>query len=149
MQTTSITTVNNLPPGRQKLLEVLQEGKFESVTALCEAAGVSRNVYYDAIQDESFVAQLFKSSTGLIYASIPHIVEKIVKQAKSGSYMHQKMLLEMVKLYQSGPQVAVQVNNNSGYSQEDIAAGTHIDDAILILKSSGLSKEEINERLGL
>lgn len=106
-----ITTVNNLTPERQKLLEVLSQGKFDSVTDLCAAAGVTRNVYYSALKSEDFVEQLFASSTGAIYASVPTIVEKIIKQAKLGSYMHQKMLLEMVKLYQVGPQIAVQVNN--------------------------------------
>lgn len=120
MSGNTLTVVNNLTPERRKLLACLETGTFDSITALCEAAGVTRNVYYDAINSEEFVAELFKTSTGSIYAAIPQIMSKMIKQAKAGSSVHQTMLLSMVKLYQGVPQVAIQnVTNNYQLTDED------------------------------
>jgi hypothetical protein len=121
MSETNLTTVNNITPERRKLLACLETGTFESITALCEEAGVTRNVYYDAINSPEFVDELFKTSTGAIYAAIPQIMTKMIKQAKAGSSVHQTMLLSMVKLYQGVPAVAIQNNtvNNYQLTEED------------------------------
>jgi len=105
------TKLDAIGTGRQKLLEALDSGMYDTITELCEAAGVSRQTYYTAVSDEDFVKQIFKQATGSIYGSIPKIMEKVVKQAKSGSFAHQKLLFDMVKLYQGAPELAVQVNN--------------------------------------
>ncbi len=113
-----ITTVNNITPERRKLLETMQTGSFDTITALCESAGVTRNVYYDALKSQDFVDTLFHESSGLVYAAIPEIMRDIIKKAKRGSLIHQQMLLEMVKLYGgNAPKVAIQ--NNITFKWED------------------------------
>jgi len=118
MTDSSVTTVNNITPERRKLLETMQTGSFNSITALCKAAGVTRNVYYDALKSQDFVDTLFHESSGLVYAAIPEIIRDIVDKAKKGSLVHQQMLLEMVKLYGgNAPRVAVQ--NNITFKWDD------------------------------
>ncbi len=107
-----LTAIDSFTPERQRLLRVLQEGTITSISDLCEQAKVTRQTYYNAINDEQFVKAMFQDSTGLIYASIPEIMNRILKQAKNGSFVHQKMLLEMVKLYQGTPQQQTNIQNN-------------------------------------
>ena len=105
-----------------KVLELLDDGNSYSITELCEKAGISRTTYYTYIQDDSFVKQLFHTSTGKIYAAIPDIMTRIIKQAKAGSFAHQKMLLEMMKIYQGVPQQQVNIDNrtvNFNWQNED------------------------------
>ncbi|OPZ94734.1 MAG: hypothetical protein BWY74_00345 [Firmicutes bacterium ADurb.Bin419] len=103
--------VNKLSPERRKLLETMQNGSYDTITDLCNAAGVTRNVYYDALRSKQFVDTLFHESSGSIYAAIPDIMKDITKKAKRGSFAHQQMILEMVKLYgDNKPQVAIQNN---------------------------------------
>jgi len=113
-----LTIIDSFTPERQRLLEVLRSGDVTSITALCEQAKTTRQTYYNAINDEQFVKALFQDSTGLIYASIPDIISKIVKQARCGSFVHQKMLLEMVKLYQ-GVVPVTNIQNNITFKWED------------------------------
>jgi hypothetical protein len=96
-----LTNLHTFSAERQRLLDTLAHQPFDTVTELCEAAEVSRHTYYNALEDQNFVKALFRDSHGLIYTNIPQVVKKIVEQAKRGSFVHQKLLLEMVKLYQS------------------------------------------------
>jgi hypothetical protein len=113
------TIVNNMTPERQKLLECLESKEYDTITELCKDAGVTRNVYYDAIQNSEFVDALFKTSKGAIYAAIPQIMSKMVTQAKRGSSVHQSMLLQMVKLHQEVPTTEIKIS----YSLEDTKEG--------------------------
>lgn len=117
-----LATNGNITPERLKLLKCLEERPYDSISELCKDAGVVRNVYYDAVQSEDFVKLLFDNSSAGIYVAIPQIIDKVVNQAKKGSFAHQKMLLEMMKIYQGTPQVAVQNNiqvNNIQVTEED------------------------------
>lgn len=105
------TQLDAITAGQQKLLNALEAARYDTITELCEAAGVSRQTYYDSVSDENFVKQIFRNTTGSIYASIPRIMDKVTEQAKRGSFAHQKLLFEMVKLYQGVPETNVQVNN--------------------------------------
>ena len=107
---------------RQRLLDVLDDGVSYSVTDLCIKAGVTRTVYYDAIKDDNFVATLFHTTSGKIYAAMPAIMAKVVKQAEKGSFAHQKMLFEMMKIYQGVPthQTNIQVNVKPIYGGKSI-----------------------------
>jgi hypothetical protein len=111
MSDKELTTLDAISPERKRLLDALSTGSYDTITELCEAADTSRQTYYAALQDKAFVDELFRNTSGTIYAAIPRIMDKIVRQAKSGSILHQKMLLEMVKLYQGGAETNVQVNN--------------------------------------
>ncbi len=111
MVETDSTALDVLTPERKRLLEALDTGEFDTITALCEAAKINRQTYYNAIQDQDFVQMLFKTTSGKIYAAIPKIMDKVVEQSKRGSFAHQKLLFEMVKIYQGAPETAVQVNN--------------------------------------
>ena len=108
----SQTKLDSLSPERRRLLEVLDDGNSYSVTELCERANVNRNTYYEALKSDDFIAQLFHTSTGKIYVAIPDIVSKIVEQAKRGSFAHQKLLLEMMRLYQGVPQQQTNIQLN-------------------------------------
>ena len=107
---------------RQRLLDVLDDGVSYSVTDLCIKAGVTRTVYYDAIKDDNFVATLFHTTSGKIYAAMPAIMAKVVKQAEKGSFAHQKMLFEMMKIYQGVPQnqTNIQINVKPIYGGKSI-----------------------------
>jgi len=124
---------------RKKLLKALDEGTYESITELCQVAGVSRDLYYDAIKDEQFVAALFQTTSGKIYKSIPKIMDKVVQQAERGSFAHQKMLFEMLKIYQGTPQVAIQQNITNNYSHSDL-----LDEAYkLVAEDKKITVEEL------
>lgn len=117
-------TVANISPARKKLLDCLENNTYDSIVELCNDAGVDRSVYYDAIKSDEFVKLLFDNSTAGIYVAIPKILDKIIKQAKTGSFVHQKMLLEMMKIYQGTPQQQTNVQVNvipilGGKSSED------------------------------
>lgn len=108
--------ITKLNANQIKVLELLDDGNSYTITELCEKAGISRTTYYTYIQDDDFVKQLFTTSTGKIYAAIPDIMNRVIKQAKLGSFAHQKMLFEMMKIYQGAPQVdarSVVINNFS------------------------------------
>ena len=106
-----MATNGNITPERLRILECLEKQPYGSITELCKDARVVRNVYYDAIQSEDFVKLLFNNSSAGIYVAIPQIIDKIVDQAKKGSFVHQKMLLEMMKIYQ-GQQPVTNIQNN-------------------------------------
>lgn len=135
------TTVHTLTPERKKLLETLASGAFDTITDLCAAAGVTRNVYYDALNSQEFVDALFKDSNALIYTAFPQIVQKIVKQAKAGSAFHQKLSLELIARYQGAPQVAIQQNtvNNYSFSKEELLEEAYL----LVAEDTGKSVEEL------
>lgn len=78
---------------------------------------------------------------------LPDVMNTVKKGALRGNPSHIDTFLRWLGELSVGSPVAVQINNNAGYSQEDIAAGTHIEDAFLIIKNSGLSKEETLRRL--
>ena len=103
----NLTTVVDITPERKRLLNCLENSEYGSVAELCRDAKVARDVYYDAVKSEEFVKILFDNSSAGIYTAIPQIITKIIKQAKAGSFVHQKMLLEMMKIYQGTPAVAI------------------------------------------
>lgn len=134
-----VTTLNTLSPERTRLLNILDDGNSYSVTELCEKAQVSRKAYYDAIQDEDFVKQLFRTTSGKVYKSIPKIMDKVVQQAERGSFAHQKMLFEMLKIYQGTPQVAIQQNITNNYSHQDLLEEAYR----LVAEDKKISVEEL------
>lgn len=138
-----VTALNTFSPERQGLLAILDDGNSYNVTELCEQAGVSRKAYYDAIQDEAFVKQLFQTTSGKVYKSIPKIMDKVVQQAERGSFAHQKMLFEMMKIYQGTPTVAIQNNTqvNYNFSKEEL-----LDEAYrLVAEDTGKTVEELKQ----
>lgn len=141
---TELSTVSNkLTPERQRLLEKLDEGMYDSITDLCAAAKVDRGTYYDAIKDEGFVALLFQTTSGKIYKSIPKIMDKVVQQAEKGSFAHQKMLFEMMKIYQGQPTVAVQQNIQvNNYSPADLLEEAYT----LVAQDKGISVDELRSK---
>lgn len=89
--------------GRQKLLDALATGKtFASISELCDYAGVNRSTYYDAVNNDKFRKQLVESTRSTLYADLPSIMRAVVKQAKRGSFPHQKLYLETVGVAEQG-----------------------------------------------
>lgn len=122
---TKLTTISE---ERKRLLLALDEGSYSTITDLCEQAGVSRDMYYTAIKDEEFVSALFQTTSGKIYKSIPKIMDKVVQQAERGSFPHQKMLFEMMKIYQGVPQQQINVDNRSVTFEVKLTEGDSMDD---------------------
>ena len=109
----NLTTIYTPTEAEQKILETLQSSEsFNSITALCEKAGVVRDVWYDALKKQDFVAKLVENSKTLLYASFPSVITSVVKMAQRGSFAHQKMILEMLKVYQGSPLIDARTQNN-------------------------------------
>lgn len=108
-----------------KILKSLESGKpFGTITALCEDAGITRDAWYDAVKKPDFVAHLINNNKSLLYASFPTIIKKIVEQANRGSYAHQKMILEMLQVYQGDkPTVNIQNNIQNNFNIDDAWVG--------------------------
>lgn len=109
----SLTIPDKMSPERQRLLDCLAEKPFNSITELCETAGVSRETYYQAIRDKAFVTQLFQNTKQSFYVALPQIMNKIAAQAKGGSPFHQQFLLKILEVYEDKPNVQVNVQNNT------------------------------------
>lgn len=116
------TKLDRLPSNYVKLLDLLDGGENLTITELCERANVSRQTYYNALRNEEFVKALFHASTSKIYAALPDMLEKMVKQAKNGSFAHQKLLMEVVTLYKGVQPQQVNIDNrtvNFNWANED------------------------------
>ena len=88
-------------PAEEKILEVLLDpaniGK--SVTEKCELAGVSRQVYYKAMEKAEFKELTQNMSIDLIKGNVVDLVNAAVKHAKDGSHAHFKTLMEMAGMH--------------------------------------------------
>ena len=62
-------------------------------------AGVGRTLYYEAFAKPEFVALYKERSMDLVKQSIMPVIHALTKEARRGSYQHQKMLLEMADMY--------------------------------------------------
>lgn len=112
MNDLQITTKEYKPSvGENKILTCLSsEKEYGSISELCEDAGVDRSAWYDALKKEGFVGKILNEHQTVLYASFPGIMNKIAKQALRGSFAHQKMILEILKVY-SGDNPIMNIDN--------------------------------------
>jgi hypothetical protein len=88
----------------QKILDALLDpaNKYKNVTDLCQAAGCSRQAYYDAFKRPDFATLYRKLTLDLVKQSVAPVVNTFIKEATRGSFQHGKVLLEMAEMYQEG-----------------------------------------------
>jgi len=88
-------------PAEEKLiLQLLDPSSIgKSITEVCEAAEVVRDVYYDAKKKPEFVAYFKELSKSLITDQVAPIVNSLIKEAIGGSFQHQKLALEMAGMH--------------------------------------------------
>lgn len=135
-----MSKVTNVLPtateAEQRLLKALATGKiYSTITELCQDAKVDRSVWYDAIKKDYFVFHLSEGGKAVLWATFPAIVDKIAKQAKSGSFPQQKMILEMLKVYQGTP--TNQVNVGVAINQTQVTDEMIEEEALDFLKKRG------------
>lgn len=98
-----IQNFTNYKPTKKErnILEVMLDPKHrtKSITAICDLALCTRNVYYTAFAKPEFVELYNKMSMMLVSASVGKVVNAFVKEAERGSYNHGKALLEMAGVY--------------------------------------------------
>jgi len=99
-----MTTENNKyepTAAERKLLEVLANPDYinASVTDICNAAGINRTTYYKAFKKKEFVAYQEKFTKDLLKQGLLPVIRSLEKEARKGSYQHQKLYLEMAGMY--------------------------------------------------
>lgn len=96
-------------PAEKKLLEVLADPNSlgKSITDICTEAGVSRNVYYEAVKKPEFIDYLNDITKDIIKSNVSEIIKAMVKFGTTNAKNSQdrKMLLEMAGMYIQAPQV--------------------------------------------
>lgn len=114
-------------PKEKLLLEVLlnPEYRLKTITAICNKAGVERNIYYRAMEKPKFVEYYKNESKRLVDNKIAPIINTFIEQAtRFGSYNHGKVLLEMAGMYSEKKKVehsgemTTNVNNVSMTDEE-------------------------------
>ena len=102
-------------PAEQRLLQVLLDpaNVGKSVTEKCQLAGVSRDVYYKAMQKEGFIRLKNRLTYDLLKANIDEVLRATFKYALNNSKNHadRKLLLEMYGLYTDKQKVEVSGEN--------------------------------------
>lgn len=93
-------------PGEEKLLQVRldPENLGKNITELCQAAGISRQTYYDSMKKQGFVNLLNKLRLESLRNYISDVIDASFKTATtcgSRGFQDRKMLLEMAGLYRS------------------------------------------------
>lgn len=74
--------------------------RLKTVTEICEAAGCSRNCYYESFKKTEFAELVRQRSKELVARAAPMLVNAFLREALRGSFQHGKVLLEMAELYQ-------------------------------------------------
>lgn len=96
------------PTTKEKaLLEVLlnPNHRNKSKTKICELAGCTRNIYYNAFAKPEFVEYYKSMCKSLIEEALAPTVNAFIQEAKRGSYTHGKIILEMAGLHTDKLQV--------------------------------------------
>jgi hypothetical protein len=97
------TNVNKYEPtsAEGKILDVMlnPENKNLNVTEICEAAGVSRTIYYRVFKNQEFVDYYREQSKNLVSQALGQVINACVNQAKEGSHPHIKTILEMADMH--------------------------------------------------
>lgn len=102
----SVTEINesHLTPAREKILEALLNPEFLglSITEKCNLIGISRNCWYKAIKDQSFMSLVKKTNIDLIKESAHEIIaasKKVAINSGARGFNDRRMLLEMSGYY--------------------------------------------------
>ncbi len=90
----------NLTEAQTKLLEVLRDPKSldMTVSAIIAAAGISRQTYYNAFEDDNFVAALESAKQIMLNAQEFAVLHNVVKKAtdpKVNSHHWSQMVMKM------------------------------------------------------
>ena len=94
-------TEPSLTASEKRLLDVIADpGNINaSVTDLCRQINCDRQLYYRAYRKPHFVEAVKTRALELVKGSIVPIVNAAAKEAKSGSFQHSKLLLEMAGMH--------------------------------------------------
>jgi len=105
-------------PGEKKLLRVLADPTSIdlSITKICNLAGVSRNKYYDAIQNEQFVEYLNELTFKLVKGKIGNVLNASYRRAlQPNGFQDGKLLLTMAGYYTDKQDVNVKGDINNPF----------------------------------
>lgn len=104
----------------EKLLEVLANPEHfgKNVTERCRIAGLSRTVYYDAMQKQGFIDYYNKLMLDLVRGSVGDIIAATIKfgTKEKANSADRKMLLEMAGTY--APKLISELTGKDGGSLE-------------------------------
>jgi hypothetical protein len=85
----------------RRLLDALLDptNRLKNITEICQAAEVSRALYYDAFDKPEFVEYYLDLCREAVKQAVGPAMRALLKEATRGSYPHLKMLLEMAGMY--------------------------------------------------
>lgn len=101
-------------PAEERLLEVLLDpaNLGKTVTEKCRLAGVSRDIYYKAMQKPGFCALLNKTALMLIRDKVADVLNATYKFAmQPKNHQDRKLLLELFDMYANKTKVEVSGEN--------------------------------------
>lgn len=99
----------------KQLLDVLLDPEYatETVTRICEVAGVARATYYNCMQRPDFVAYYNAMSVALVKQALGPVINAMVHEAKKGSFTHGKLILDMAGIVTERPkQISQSIDAN-------------------------------------
>lgn len=117
---------DELTTAQKKLLEVMvnPEHYGKSISAMCEIANVSRDIYYTAVKVPAFQDQIKDLSFRLVAERLCDVVMATTKYAIEESSCHsdRRMLLEMAGLIGNKIEVTAKVNTLQEMTEEELVA---------------------------
>lgn len=107
----TLDTMEQLTFARKKLLDAMLDpaNRMKSIIKLCEIADISRGVYYKAMKDPAFVAELKERSLEVVIGFIPSSINALGKKAASGDIKAISIVLEMAGMHSN--RISVDVPN--------------------------------------
>jgi hypothetical protein len=97
-----------LSRAEKKLLRKIGNAKGgESVTEICEGAGVDRRIYYRMLEDPEFKALLPEAIDHLLGEQLIPVVHSVIKRAIEGSAKHSELVFKLAGLISSDDAVKI------------------------------------------
>ena len=89
-------------PAEGKLLEVLLDpaNRHKNKKQIAELAEISREMYYKIFRKPEFVEYYRDRAKDLISEAVSSVINAAIREARCGSFQHQKMILEMAEMHQ-------------------------------------------------
>lgn len=104
-------------PKQAQLLEVLldPESQFMTVTAICEKASISRDMYYETMKKPEFSQLLSNLTRSYLESKVPVLMQHGVREALAGhqgSPQYWKALMQMAGHLKTGKEAEVAIGEN-------------------------------------
>jgi hypothetical protein len=86
---------------QQMLLEYMlnPENRHKPVTQICKDLGISRKMWYEAMERPRFQTLYQEQSVAMTKHAVGPVINSVIKEATRGSLGHQKLVLEMAGVY--------------------------------------------------